>query len=184
MEDLGALQASGEELLRRLAFVRPEDLQKPSACEGWSVYDLANHVIGGALRYRMILDGASQAEMQATRGGDHVGADPVVSAATLAEPLEQAFAVPGVLERTFAHPAGERTGIELLRMRVTDQALHAVDLARSLALDERLDPDLVDYLLEACAPMFEAGRAVGFFGPAREVATADPQARLRALSGR
>lgn len=185
MDDFTALRVSGDELLRRLVAVTPQDMQRPSTCDGWSVYDLANHVLGGARRYLLQLQEADLATVQATREQDFVGDDPVTSFTTLAEPLERAFTQPGVLDRTFQHPAGERTGRQLLRMRITDQSLHAVDLSRSLGLDERLDPLLVDYLLLRCAPMFEAGRAAGFFAPARSVGdSADPQERLLALSGR
>ena len=185
MDDFQALTVAGDELLRRLARVRPEDLQKPSVCDGWSVYDLVNHVIGGGRRYLLLLDHADAEVMQATRTQDHVGADPVTSYAELAEPLAAAFARAGALDDVVQHPAGDRTGLELLRMRITDVALHAVDLARSLGHDDRLDPDLVDYLLSACAPMFDQGRTAGFFGPALDVAeTASPQDRLLALAGR
>jgi hypothetical protein len=53
--------------------------QRPSVLPGWTVFDLVNHVIGGGLRYRMILDGADQQAMAATRDQDHVGADPAAS---------------------------------------------------------------------------------------------------------
>lgn len=185
MDDLAALDRAGAELRARLAVLEPDQLPLPSVLPGWTVYDLVNHVIGGALRYRLMLDGADQATMAATRTQDHVGADPVSSYGDLSAPLRERFRQPGALEQVVQHPAGRRTGLELLRMRNTDVALHAVDLARSIDADDRLAPDLVDYLLAACAPMFDAGRAAGFFGVARDVGPdADPQERLLALAGR
>ena len=185
MDDLEALRVSGLELARRLAAIAPEHFRRPSALPGWTVFDLANHVIGGGKRYTLILAGADAETMQATRTQDHVGADPVASHNSYQRELESAFEEPGVLTRTVHHPSGDRTALELLHMRVAEQALHAVDLARSLGLDETLDDELVDYMLERVAPEFGFGRDHGFF--AEEVRIqhgASAQDRLLALSGR
>lgn len=180
-----ALRVSGDELARRLAQVRPDHWTQASAVGDWSVFDLVNHVIGGGRRYVMLFDGADLASIQATRAQNHVGADPVSSHSRLAEELAARFAEPGALARTLQHPAGERTGLQLLRMRIAEQALHAVDLARSLDLDDMLDAQLVDFMLVDVAPDFEFGRNKGFFGAVPEIAAeATPQQRLLALSGR
>ena len=185
MDELTALHVSGEELARRLVEVRPEHLQQPSALPGWTVFDLANHVVGGGKRYTLILAGADAQTMQATRTQDHVGDDPMVLHISYQRELEAAFAEPGVLTRTVQHPSGERTALQLLHMRVAEQALHAVDLARSLGLDETLDADLVDYMLARVAPEFGFGRDNGFFAAEGVIADdATSQARLLALSGR
>ena len=185
MDELTALHVSAQELRRRLAEIRPEHLQQPSALAGWTVFDLANHVIGGGLRYALILADADAETLQATRTKDHVGQDPVATHDAYQRALEDAFAQPGVFPRTVHHPSGDRTALQLLHMRVAEQALHAVDLARSLGLDESLDPELVDHMLARVATEFDFGRDNGFFDPERQVPDDAPaQARLLALSGR
>lgn len=185
MDEFDALRVSGQELARRLAVVRPEHLQRPSVLAGWSVFDLANHVIGGGLRYTLILADADAETMQATRTQDHVGADPVAAHNAYQRDLEASFAQPETLTRIVHHPSGDRTGLELLHMRIAEQALHAVDLARSLGVDESLDAELVDYMLARVAPEFDFGRAHGFFADPGHVADeASRQSRLLALSGR
>ena len=83
------------------------------------------------------------------------------------------------------HPIGDRTGADLLAMRVLDVTVHAWDLARALNVDDALDSDAVEFAL-AHTEVIEAGRAHGSFAIATgppSVATS-PQARLLHLAGR
>ena len=68
------------------------------------------------------------------------------------------------MARTAHHPAGERTGAQLLEMRVLDVTVHTWDLARSIGADESLDPDVVAFAL-TLRDTFEAGRERGSFAP-------------------
>src|SRR5690349_15751990 len=77
VDDLEALQLAGGELERRLPAVRDADLDRPSACPGWSVFDLVNHVIGGGHRYLPPVRGAAAADLAPTRTQDHVPPDPL-----------------------------------------------------------------------------------------------------------
>ena len=89
------------------------------------------------------------------------------------------------MARTAHHPAGERTGAQLLEMRVLDVAVHTWDLARAIGADETLDPDVIDFAL-TLQHTFEAGRERGSFAPPPGETPADfsAQARLLHLSGR
>jgi len=53
----------------------------------------------------------------------------------------------GALERVGHHATGDRTGRELLSMRILDAAIHGWDLARAIGADEGLDEDVVAFLL-------------------------------------
>jgi uncharacterized protein (TIGR03086 family) len=182
-----ALDRSRDALTQRLAAL-PEDLSAPSICTGWSIHDLVNHVIGGAVRYCMLIDDASAAAMRATRTHDHLAGDPVGSLHTAADALRAAFRRPGVLDRVMRHPAGNRTGHELLRMRVLEQSLHAVDISRSICRDEStdfLDSALVTFMLDDCLPLIAQLRAGGLYGPRREIdGDETPLLRLLAFTGR
>jgi uncharacterized protein (TIGR03086 family) len=108
---------------------------------------LVNHVVGGCIRHRMLLHGAQAHEVEATRTVDHLGADPVAAFAAEAGAAVACFHEDGALERTVHHPAGDRTGRELLSMRILDSAVHGWDLARAIGADEALDDDVVAFLL-------------------------------------
>ena len=63
------------------------------------------------------------------------------------------FRESGALERVAHHVTGDRTGRELLSMRVLDAAVHAWDLARAIAADETLDGDVVAFALAYSAEL-------------------------------
>lgn len=185
MDDFGALARSGAELERRLRCLAPAGYARPSVCPGWSAGDLANHVVGGELRYWLRLrDDGPAAE--ATRDEDHIAGDPAGAYRRYAQPLEEEFRRPGALARVVPHRAGPRTGLQLLHMRIMERALHAWDLARTLGVDDTLDEELVQVLLRVCPPLVAELRGTGFYreplpdgGPA-----ALPMAALLRLTGR
>jgi uncharacterized protein (TIGR03086 family) len=109
-----------------------------------------NHVNGGGHRYLLLMQGAVAEELAATRTEDLVRPDPVQAYRRWQRPLTAVFAEPGALERVAHHPVGDRSGLDLLRMRMLDLTLHAWDLARSLGLDETLDPEVAGHLLSTC----------------------------------
>src|SRR5262249_54463117 len=150
------------EFERRLRLVGPEDWQRPTPCSEWDVRALANHVVGGNRRYVMLLHSASAAEVGATRTLDHLGDDPVASFATTADALAASFTEDGALSGIGHPPAGDRTGAQLLGMRVTDLTVHAWDLARAVGADESLDAVAVEFALEHL-DLIAAGRAHGSF---------------------
>jgi len=159
-------------------------LGEPSSCAGWSVYDLINHVNGGGHRYQMLLRDADAAALAATRSQDHVKSDPDGSFWHWQRPLAEEFAAEGALSRIVHHPVGDRSGQDLLGMRILDVTLHAWDLARSLHLDEQLDPALVDHLLSRQMHLVEELRDRGLYAPVRDGAQSTPQHELLARTGR
>ena len=185
LDELTALDVAGRELERRLADVPLDRLDQPSSCAGWSVYDLVNHVIGGGHRYLLLMRGASADQLAPTRTQDHVHPDPVTSYLSWEEPLRSAFQEAGAFQRVVHHPAGDRSGLDLLRMRTLELTLHAWDLARSLGLDESLDDELAGYLLDQSLHLVEDLRGKGMYGPDRGAGDADsPQAALLRRTGR
>ncbi len=169
----------------RLALVQPHEWIAPTPCTEWDVQALVNHVVGANRRYTMLLHGATADEVDATRTADHLGDDPASSFGATTAELRAAFCEPGALTRPTHHPTGERTGAQLLAMRVLDITVHTWDLARSIGADESLDADAVAFAL-ARRDTLEAGRVRGSFAPAPAETPADasPQARLLHLTGR
>jgi uncharacterized protein (TIGR03086 family) len=133
----------------------------------------------------MLLHGASAADVNATRSLDHLGDDTVTSFHTTAAAVMRAFAESGALTRVVHHPLGDRSGGELLDMRVLDVTVHAWDLAIALGADDALDSSLVAFVLSHSATV-EAGRQHGAFAPPIGEPTPDspPQMRLLHLVGR
>jgi uncharacterized protein (TIGR03086 family) len=182
---LTLLTRASDGFTERLGLVRPHQWAAPTPCAGWDVQALVNHVVGANRRYTMLLHGAKADEVDATRTADHLSDDPVSSFVSTAAELDAALREPGAMARTAHHPTGERTGTQLLEMRVLDVTVHTWDLARSIGADETLDPDMVAFAL-TLSDTFEAGREHGSFAPPPEETSAHipAQTRLLTLSGR
>jgi uncharacterized protein (TIGR03086 family) len=144
---MDALRAATQSFARRLRLVGDGDWCSPTPCTAWDVRALVNHVIGANRRYTMLLRGAPAGAVEATRAADHIGVDAVSSFSTSANETEDAFREPGALDRVVHHPTGDRTGRELLSMRVLDVSVHTWDLARAIGADENLDPELAGFAL-------------------------------------
>lgn len=152
-DGLNALVVANAEFERRLRAVGAADWGRPTPCDEWDVRALVNHVIGANRRHAMLLAGASAAEVDAIRSDDHLGGDALASFLTTASALLAAFGAGDAMDRVVHHPVGDRTGAELLRMRVLDVAVHTWDLARAVGVDEILDPDLVALCLTFTPPL-------------------------------
>ena len=185
MATLDLLSRADDGFAQRLALVRPGQWAAPTPCTEWDVRALVNHVVGANRRYVMLLHGATTDEVEATRAADHLGGDPARSFAATSAELTAAFAEPGAMARTANHGAGERTGAQLLEMRVVDIAVHTWDLARAIGAGESLDPDVVAFAL-TLQDTFDAARQRGAFAPPPSKTPADSsaQARLLYLAGR
>ena len=144
---------------------------------------LVNHVVGANVRYQLLLKGASTEEVEATRNVDHLGDDALASFGATADGVVAGFAEDGALER-IAHHAGDRSGRELLSMRILDAAIHGWDLARAIGAEETLDDDVVAFLLAYMATSISAQKRA-FASPDTDFPTdASPQDQLLHRLGR
>ena len=185
MDAFEQFDRAAEEFALRLALVGDHDWDRPTPCDEWTVRDLVNHVIGGCVRYTMLLDGAAAAELLPTRTQDHIGSDAMASYRARTAEVRAAFMEPGALERTGHHPSGDRSGADLLEMRITEGAIHAWDLARALGVDERLDASLVQTRWELMSRVAGSFKGTTFFAASVDAGPDAPiQGRLLALLGR
>jgi uncharacterized protein (TIGR03086 family) len=173
-----------------LAGVSAEQWDLPTPNPGWSVRELVNHVVGGNRRYLLLLAGAPTAEVEKLRDGDQLGADPLGSFDRTSAAVAAVFREPGALERTVHHRKGDRSGDDLLTMRILEHALHGWDLATAVGADTRIGPSVVAVLLDRVTDdlLVRSGypgeAAAGPAGPAGPASAPGAQQRLLALTGR
>jgi uncharacterized protein (TIGR03086 family) len=168
----------------RLREVGTADWDRPTPCSEWDVRALVNHVVGANRRYTMLLGDAPPSDVQATHQLDHLADDPVGRFDETSAEVIAAFRAPGAAERTVHHRIGDRTGRDLLAMKVLDVVVHTWDLARAIGADDRLDRGAVE-LAWTGLPLV-LGAVPGTFAPpdAELAPGAGPQDRLLHAVGR
>lgn len=187
MKGSDALHRAGIEFANRLKLVITSDWELATPCDDWAVRDLVNHVVGGNFRYAMILQGEEPNAVLATHRHDFLGSDPLGAFSSGFEQVTEAFDTPGALAATVLHPkSGKMPGANLRVLRVDELAVHSWDLARAIGVDERLDDELVRWLLDCLGPIQDTIAQSGLYAPPVPVGQADEpfQTRLLHLLGR
>ncbi|MFI0780336.1 TIGR03086 family metal-binding protein [Streptomyces sp. NPDC021212] len=137
---------AGAEFERRLRAVGAEQWGWETPCTEWDVRALVNHMARGNLNYTGLLNGETREDFLRRRDADALGIDPVGGYVQSVQACATAFARPGALERVVDYPLGRITGRQALAVRTTDSVIHTWDLARALGVDDRLHPDLVEWI--------------------------------------
>ncbi len=161
----------------------PENWDRPSNLEGWSVRELVGHATGSAAKIVTLLeDGQLWGRSEPS---DWTSEAPVATLRELAARLRDAL--PGAdLDGLRTSPQGEVPLHRALNYPVSDLALHSWDIHRSQG---RL-AELPEELLAFCGGLVESLpedmlRRPGAFGPAQPVPeNSTPTARLMAHLGR
>ncbi|WP_185981776.1 TIGR03086 family metal-binding protein [Skermania sp. ID1734] len=183
--DLAALDRATQQFSEVLASLGPDDLSQPSACDGWDVRDVANHVCGGALRYAHYLRGGMPDEIAWTRTADNAGDDPRAAHDQLSRELRTLFAQPSADTIRAHHPVQTVSGTELLYMRVEELAIHAWDISGALDASATIDEPLAAYILDRGTEVLRIQREHGYFAGSKAIGDDAPAAaRLLALTGR
>ncbi|MGC2942080.1 MULTISPECIES: maleylpyruvate isomerase N-terminal domain-containing protein [unclassified Brevibacterium] len=168
-----------------LARVRPGDLDAVSGCPEWTNRELINHLVGGGLRYAKLLGQAEPAEVEATRGVDHLGED-LLEAFWVQERTFRSLAGECDLEVTVAHRIGKIPGKQLVRMRILELALHAADLSRGTGEPWPIDDELAVFIAAELGDLIvQLGSTGGYAHPrAEDGLPASPAERVLRISGR
>src|SRR6266700_1351719 len=135
METFGAFDVARDTFDARLREVKSGQWNLGTPCPAWNVRALVNHVIGGNLRYAMLLHGAGLEEINASRAMDHAGDDHVAAFGRSAAVLRSGFEEPDALSRRVQHAGGDLSGGDLLGARIIDYTAHSWDLARAIGGD-------------------------------------------------
>ena len=185
MDLFAAYLRGGASFQSSLGDVPIELMSAPTPCAGWTVRDLINHVVGGELRYILLLGGASTAQVEATRGQDHVGSDPAAAFAALHAQLSESFQTDGALDRVVHHRLGDRKGGDLLLMRTMEYALHGWDLGVARSREASIEPPLARLLLDALGTHEQLWQGDSVFAPQQaDDASLPASERLLRLTGR
>ncbi|QDQ96175.1 maleylpyruvate isomerase N-terminal domain-containing protein [Tomitella fengzijianii] len=159
-----------------------------SRCAGWTFRDVANHVLGGAIRYEHYFAGGDPAEVAWSRTHDHAGDDAAAAHRRLSAALDARIVGHRDSAITLHHPLADIDVPTLLVLRVQELVLHGWDIASVAAPAVAIDPELGAFLLERGAPVRALLRDHGALGPASDAGTSDAgdslTARVLAAWGR
>lgn len=168
-----------------VAEVGPTEMGLSTPCDGWTVRDLLNHLVGGAQMFAGALQGGPLRDISG-RMPDVVGDDPSAAFADAAQAFGAAAQSPGADARVLELSFGSMTGATFLRFVAFDLLVHSWDLATTLG--EGLDvPDAVVLGAERIAHRSLDGRqrdANSFSEPVAVPSGATPLERLVAYTGR
>jgi uncharacterized protein (TIGR03086 family) len=150
------------------------DLDAPTPCDEWTVADLLNHMIE-TQRYFVGVGRGENVAPPSSEPPAVMGDDPRADFAQAREDVLDAFAEPGVIERT-----GPSLGIAF-----SDQLLHGWDLARATQQDTTMPDGLAAAAYNMIHGRFTDEQRKGVFKPAIKVSDeASPQDKLLAYTGR
>ncbi|OBI16232.1 TIGR03086 family metal-binding protein [Mycobacterium sp. E2497] len=185
MSDIGVLATEAIGLLiDAVDRIPPENWDRPSNLEGWSLRDLVGHVTGSAAKVVTLVEDGEIWD-RPSEPSDWVCDDPAARLRGLATRLDDAL--PGAhLDGMRKSPEGQVPLRRALTFPVSDLAMHAWDIHRSQGRLIELPADLLGLcrgLVESLPePML---RRPGGFGPAQAAPDdATPTARLMAFLGR
>ncbi len=169
----------------RVQQIRGEQWSASTPCTEWDVRALVNHLVNEDKWVTPLLDGKTIAEVGDEFDGDLLGDDPKGAWEAAADEARQAASRDGAEEKTVHVSYGDISGRRYITELLSDHVIHAWDLARGINGDEKLDPELVDFVYETMKPHEQALRASGVYGERVDVPDgADTQTKLLALVGR
>jgi len=177
-------QLAAAEVDYRIRQILPEYWEASTPCAEWDVYEVVAHCVVENIRVPLILDGASFEQVMSV-DREVVFEDPEMAWEVSWRNAVAAFSEAD-LEGTVALGEQVIPTVEFLRIRACDLAIHAWDIAVGLAIDERIDEEVVTAALgwaqdrrDQMAKMPEL-----FDPPITSAAEADEQTELLEIFGR
>lgn len=174
-----ALAATG----RLVAAIGADQWTRPTPCEGWDVWTVVNHVVGGMRLYTAELTGTDA-------GGEHeddwLGNDPTGTYRDAASQVLAAWRSPGVEQRVISLSFGAVPAPMAAIVELAEIVVHGLDVAVATGQEDEVDQALAERLLALMAGMgIDGFRTPGIFGPERPArADAPAHRRLLAFLGR
>jgi uncharacterized protein (TIGR03086 family) len=187
MDILASYQRAQDGFDTILAAVPPRQWDAPSACELWTVRDVAGHVIWAQEQLRHWANGTEYGNDTGAPGASHpaelAGDDPLATWRTAREATAATLTADALARTVPLTGLGDVPLAGVLTLLVTDTVAHTWDIGQPLGLDVRLDPELVEIAF-AWSRQYVV-RQPGFFGPEQTPGPdADEQLKLMAYLGR
>ncbi|MDA0563477.1 TIGR03086 family protein [Streptomonospora sp. S1-112] len=168
---------------QRVRAIQATQWADPTPCTDWDVHDLVNHITGEQLWVPYLLAGGDTAGAGDRFEGDMLGDEPVATWEVASREARANWLQPGTLDRTVHLSFGDVPGEVYLWQMTFDLTVHAWDLARAIGAEEKLDPGLVEAVLDWTRRQ-DFGATSMFAAPVPVGEDADAQTRLLALTGR
>ena len=166
-----------------VASIGADQWAAPTACDGWDVRTVVNHVVGGMRLYA--------AELTDTEaGGEHeddwLGDDPVGAYRDAAAQVLAGWRSPGAEERVIDLSFGAVPAPMAAVVQLTEIIVHGLDVAVATGQEDEVDQAQAERLLAVMTDMgIDGFRAPGIFGPELSArADAPAHRRLLAFLGR
>lgn len=147
----------------QVASVQSHEWDLPTPCGDWDVREVVAHVVIGDSQIPPLFAG-ERVERVADVNPTVLGTNPVASWRGTALAAITALA-DADLEQTVHHPVGEIRGETVVGFRISDNLVHAWDLAKGLTRPIDLPDDLAEWCLDFWQPMTAQLEPSGFFGP-------------------
>lgn len=178
MDPLTQFDQLGPVLGGVVAKITPDQLDRATPCDDFTVRGVLVHVIEGATTFAAAFRGEAPAEADTT--------DVLASFGPALGELAAAVSAPGALERTIEAPFGAVPGDSFARFVVLDGLIHGWDLATATG-QEYQPPDALVAAADAFArqavdPLRDGGQTFGAEVTPRD--DASPVERLAAFTGR
>ena len=178
MDQLTLHRRAQETFQATLANVAADQWSLTTPCEGWTIADLVDHVIGG----NGWVQGLAGYEPVAVPADDKAAA-----VALSAGAAHEVFAAADGLSRMFELPFGTMPGAAFIGLRTNDVFAHAWDLAKATGQSTDLDHELAVEGLKASSARIQPQmrNPGGPFGPEQPCPdNASPADKLAAFLGR
>ena len=154
-------------------------------CQGWTVRDLVNHLVGENRWMPPLLAGLTIEEVGGQLDGDLLGDDPVQAWKSSFEAAREAVLTAKDSDRPVQLSFGETPVEEYLMQVGADHLVHLWDLARAVGADCTMEPGLVADVSDWFTEREDLYRSAGAIGPRPELPDdATAQAILLAMFGR
>ncbi|HEX2285995.1 MAG TPA: TIGR03086 family metal-binding protein [Mycobacterium sp.] len=171
----------------RIANVRPDDLQNPTPCAGWTLADLLNHLLGAIDIHTQAISGTAIEmtldELEALPHTDRIGDDPAAAFDATTQRALAAWNAPGALDRVCHMPFGPMAASLLAILDLSEVVVHGWDIGQATHRPVDVPDALAAAVLDSAAPLVELQRGVAY-GPAVTDAGTSATQRLVAYFGR
>jgi uncharacterized protein (TIGR03086 family) len=165
----------------QVASIPGDEWDLPTPCQDWDIKALVAHVVFGDAQLPDLVAGreVGAVELDVRILGPH----PMSTwRGTALRAIEAARATP--LDMRVRHPIGDLSFARVLGFRISDNAVHAWDLATARSDVFTIPDDIAAWCLDFWLPMADGLSESGFFAAMGEPTDDSPGARLLALLGR